>query len=120
MVTWATPPPTPRGRQIPRLEALPGPGSALDEHRSDDAPAHGRLVRVMELARGESTAYLDRWAAQRPPARRIDVPAGIAAAERRRPEAGAGALAAHWSVPEPPMAADMRAWSRLLERLRTS
>lgn len=134
MVTWVTPPPTPR-RQIPRLEALAGPGSALDE-RPDGAAPQERLVRVIELGRGEAAAYLDGWADQQPAAKRIEAPAGLAAAERRRPEAGVaaaqqtmrlqrlavaetatGALAAHWSVPEPPTTADVRAWQRLLDRL---
>lgn len=115
---------------IAPVGATPGSGS-----REPEAPGgpDGRLVRTVTLNPAEAGPYLRRWESEVPGTRALAVPDGVLARERSRPDravpgvlrrqrlavrAGAGgAVAVHWSAPEPVLPDDEAAWRRALERL---
>src|SRR5690606_8795824 len=102
-----------------------------EQEAPPERPGEGRIVRTVPMPAGRAPGYLARWAAGPPPARPIEA-GGLAARERRRPDAlvpgvtrlqrlaiavrGDEAVAVHWSAPEPVTAADERAWRRALAR----
>lgn len=106
----------------------------LDAHPDPEAPdlADGRLVRLSQVPAAEAAAHLAGWEAEAP-AHDIPAPAHVIARERSRADrvhpgrlrrqrlamtlGSDPATVAHWSVPEPPLEADERAWQRLLARL---
>lgn len=106
----------------------------LDAHPEPESPdlADGRLVRVSRMPVAEARRHLAHWEAEAP-AHDIPAPPHVLARERSRPDrihpgtlrrqriavtTGADpATVAHWSVPEPPVEGDERAWQRVLARL---
>lgn len=97
------------------------------------APVEGRLVRTVTLAPAEAGTYLRRWESERPGAHALAAPDGVRARERSRPDrtvpgttrrqrlavrgGTGGAVAVHWSAPEPVAPDDEAAWRRALDRL---
>lgn len=115
---------------VARAGATAGP---LAHDHEVVAGGDGRLMRTVTLRAGEAAGYLRRWEAERPRALALDAPAGVAVRERSRPdrvvpgawrrqrlavrEGPDGAVALHWSAPEPVTFADEAAWTRGLGRL---
>jgi hypothetical protein len=111
-----------------------GASPRLDAHPEQDpgGGADGRLIRTIEMGAAAAHEHLRQWEAEAV-AHDIPAPPGITARERSRPDRvhpgslrrqrlavawhGEEATAAHWSVPEPPAAADERAWERVLARI---
>ena len=123
----------PRPRAVGRVARLGTPvGHGAHDAGVPPAP-DGRLVRTVTLAPAAAGAYVRRWEDERTGARALPAPDGVVARERSRPDrtvpgavrrqrlavrAGpGGAVAVHWSAPEPVAPDDEAAWRRALERL---
>lgn len=88
----------------------------------------GRLIRTITLPAAEARAHLAQWRSEAP-SHEIPAPTGMVAFERMRADRtepgvmrrqrilvgrGDPVPLTHWSVLEPPSAADARAWERVL------
>lgn len=115
---------------IARVGAATGPTG----HEPEPAAAPGGvLVRTVTLGPGESAAHLRRWVSGSPDAHALPAPDGVIARERSRPdrsvpgatrrqrlavrEGAGGAVAVHWSAPEPVEPVADASWRRVLARL---
>lgn len=130
---YLPPPEEPFPRTIGGVSRI-GANPRLDAHPEQDhgGAAEGRLIRTVELGAAAAHEHLRLWEAEGA-AHEIPAPVGVTARERSRPDRvhtgairrqrlamawhGEEAIAAHWSVPEPPVAADERAWDRVLARI---